>query len=349
MHVLVTGAAGFIATEVIRALLAAGHQVRALDALIPSVHPAQTVPAFPNGVEFVYGDVRDADTVAAALRGIDVVCHHAAMVGRGKEIMDAPLYTGCNDVGTAVLLAEMTRAHLCRLVLASSVVIYGDSIYRCVSHGVVRPPPRAREDLDAGRFEPRCPRCGAEVVAWAVTEEHPLDPPRNVYAISKLSQEYLAGAWVRETPGSAIALRYHNVYGPGMSYHSPYSGVAAAFRSHIEAGCPPRVYEDGGSRRDFVHVRDVASANVAAITHRVEGLRTYNIASGDPRPILDVARALSEATGAPEPEVTGQYRIGDVRHIVASPRRARDEFCWRPAIGFDAGMKEFATAPMRQR
>jgi dTDP-L-rhamnose 4-epimerase len=348
MQVLVTGGAGFIAGAVIEALLAAGHEVRALDALIPSVHPGQREPELPAGVRFVRGDLRDAATVAAALRGVDVVCHQAAMVGRGREIMDAPLYTACNDLGTAQLLTEMARGGHRRLVHASSVVIYGSSASRCPEHGEVRTPPRLRADLDAGRFEPRCPHCGADLVAEAVTEDRLLDPPHNVYAVTKLAQENLVAAWARETGGSAAALRYHNVYGPGMRPDSPYTGVAGAFRSRVEAGEAPVVYEDGRSERDFVHVADVATANVAAVEAEVPGLRQFNVASGDPRPILDVAAALSDACGAPPPQVTGQYRIGDVRHVVASPRRAFDELGWRPAVGFADGMKEFATAPMRE-
>jgi dTDP-L-rhamnose 4-epimerase len=347
VHILVTGGAGFIGTTVVEALAAAGHQVRVLDALLPHAHPGGEPPAFPAGVEFVKGDLRDEDTVATALRGIDVVNHQAAMVGRGKEILDSVRYVACNDYGTAVLLTEMTKTGLGRIVLGSSVVIYGDSRYRCAEHGLVRPDRRSRVDLDAARFEPRCPSCGVETTAEAVPEDDPLDPPRNVYAVTKLAQEYLVSAWARESGGTATALRYHNAYGPNMPYESPYSGVAAVFRSAVHRGEAPRVYEDGGPRRDFVHVRDIAAANVVALERDEPGFRAYNVASGEPRSIGELAAALAAAVGAPAPVVTGEYRIGDVRHIFASPERLIAELPWRPQVGFETGMKEFATAPMR--
>ncbi len=347
MRILVTGGAGFIGSHVVADLAGAGHEVRVLDALIPGVHRSAEPPEFPAGVEFARGDVRDESTVETALRGVDLVSHQAAMVGRGREILDAPRYVGCNDFGTAVLVAAMARAGIDRLILGSSVVIYGDSGYDCPEHGRVRPPRRAAADLDAGRFEARCPLCGAEVVARPVAEDDPLDPPRNVYAVSKLAQEYLVGAWVRETGARAVALRYHNVYGPGMPYESPYSGVASTFRSCVARGEAPRVFEDGRPLRDFVHVSDIARANIAALEWSGDGFRAFNVASGSPRSIGELAAIVAHAAGTPEPQVTGEYRIGDVRHIFASPDRLIGELGWRPAVEFETGMKEFATAPMR--
>ncbi|MFI9388399.1 NAD-dependent epimerase/dehydratase family protein [Kutzneria sp. NPDC052558] len=347
MRVLVTGGAGFIGRHVVEALVAQGHEVRVLDALLPAVHPSGQRPALPDGVEFIAGDLRSAATVDEALRGIDVVSHQAAMVGRGREIRDVVEYVGCNDLATATLLAAMVRRGMTRLVLASSVVIYGDSRYHCSTHGRVYPSRRTRDDLDSGRFEPVCDRCGEAVVASPVDEDDLLDPPRNVYAATKLAQEHLVGAWARETGAQAAALRYHNVYGPHMPHQSPYSGVAGVFRTAVADGVPARVYEDGKSLRDFVHVRDVASANVAALRYEGRGLRAFNVASGSPHSILDVASAIAATAGTPAPVVTGEYRIGDVRHIVASPRRIRQELDWRPSVEFADGMREFATAAMR--
>lgn len=346
MRVLVTGGAGFIGRRIVEALGDAGHEVRVLDALLPHAHPTGEPPALPAGVEFVQGDLRDPETVAAALRGVDVVSHQAAMVGRGREIRDAVQYVECNDKGTAVLLTAMADAGLNRLVHGGSVVVYGDSRYDCPRHGRVRPGRRDRAALDAGRFEPTCPECGTPVVDSPVCEDDPLDPPRNVYAVTKLSQEHLVGAWARETGGRAAALRYHNVYGPDMPYQSPYSGVAAVFRTAVELGVAPRVYEDGRPCRDFVHVRDVAAANVAALSWTGTGFRAFNVASGTPRSIYEMAAALAAARGTPAPVVTGEYRIGDVRHIVASPRRLMDELGWRPTVDFASGMAEFARSPM---
>jgi dTDP-L-rhamnose 4-epimerase len=342
MRILLTGGAGFIGSRVVGELVRNGHEVRVLDAL---VHGAP--PVFPDEVEFVHGDLRDPDTVGRVLRGVELVSHHAAMVGRGKEILDGPRYVGCNNLGTANLLAAMTQLGVGQLVLASSVVIYGDSRYDCPEHRRVRPFRRTRADLEAGRYEPRCPECGVEVVASAVREDDPLDPPRNVYAVTKLAQEHLVGAWANETGAKAVALRYHNVYGPGMPYDSPYSGVASTFRSAVLAGRAPRVFEDGGPTRDFVHVTDVVSANLAALQWTGTGMRAFNVASGDPQTIGELATALTEAAGTPAPVITGEYRPGDVRHIVASADRLRAELSWRPEIGFRPGMIEFATTAMR--
>src|SRR5580698_11224394 len=187
MRVLVTGGAGFIGSHVVEALASAGHEVRVLDALLPCVHPGGTPPfAGDPGFEFVHGDVRDAQTVDDALRGVSVVCHLAAMVGLGVDFDDAPLYAGCNDLGTAVLLAGMARAGTRRLVLASSMVVYGEGAYSCSKHGMAAtPPPRLTADLDAGRFEPRCDWCAEPLSAELVREDAPVGP-RNVYADTKV-------------------------------------------------------------------------------------------------------------------------------------------------------------------
>jgi dTDP-L-rhamnose 4-epimerase len=349
MRILVTGGAGFIGRRVAAALTTAGHEVRVLDALLPEAHPDGTPPTLPDGVEFIRGDLRDESVVEAALRGVDLVDHHGAVVGRGREILDARRHVGCNDLGTATLLAAMTRVGIGRMILAGSVVIYGSSRYCCPEHGRTRPAGRGPADLAAGRFAPVCPRCRVELAAQPVTEDDVPDPPRNMYAVTKLAQELLVDAWAVQTGGSAVSLRYHNVYGPDMPYASPYSGVAATFRSAVVAGTPPRVYEDGAPRRDFVHVDDVVSANVAALRATQSGLRAYNVASGDTRSILEVATVLAAAGGGPPPVVTGEYRVGDVRDIVASPARIVQELDWAPGVGFGEGMAAFAVAPMRGR
>ncbi|MFE8993625.1 NAD-dependent epimerase/dehydratase family protein [Streptomyces collinus] len=348
MLILVTGGAGFIGSHIVTALTGAGHEVRVLDALLPAAH--RTAPPIPDGVDWRHADVRDGAAVADALRGVDAVCHQAAMVGLGKDFADAPDYVGCNDLGTAVLLAGMADAGVRRLVSASSMVVYGEGRYACSRHGVVRPGPRRPADLEAGRFEPPCPHCGEPLTAGLVGEDARTDP-RNVYAATKLAQEHLAAAWARSTGGRVAALRYHNVYGPGMPRDTPYAGVASLFRSALARGEAPRVYEDGGQRRDFVHVQDVAGANLAALD-AVDGLpegglRAYNVGSGDPHTVGEMACALAVAHGGPKPVVTGEYRLGDVRHITASSQRLRAELGWKPRVTFAEGMAEFAVAPLR--
>jgi dTDP-L-rhamnose 4-epimerase len=345
MRILVTGGAGFIGSHVVQRLRDDGHQVRVLDALLPEVYGDQPAQ-IPDDVEFIHGDLRDEQKVASALRGIELVSHQAALVGRGREILDAPLYTGCNDLGTAVLLAEMTRLGTARLVLGSSVVLYGEARYECGAHGPVVPGPRAVEDLAAGRFENRCPECREALRPRAVDETAPADP-RSVYALTKLAQEHLAQVWSRETGSTSVALRYHNVYGAGMPMDSAYSGVASTFRSAVAAGVAPEVYEDGAPLRDFIDVRDVAAANAAALSWPGNGFRAFNVATGAPRSIAELAGCLAVAAGAPTPVISGRYRLGDVRHIIASPDRLVRELGWRPAIAFEEGVTEFASAPLR--
>ncbi|MCU1405135.1 MAG: NAD-dependent dehydratase [Glaciihabitans sp.] len=346
MRLLVTGGAGFIGSTIVEAALQRGWSVRVLDSLRADVHGGD--PVIDERVDFVRGDVRDAAVVASSLADIDVVCHQAAKVGLGVDFADAPDYVSSNDLGTAVLLAGMTVAGISRLVVASSMVVYGEGAYRGPS-GITRPAARRVADLDAGHFDPR-DDSGAELTPELIGEDAPLDP-RNVYATTKLTQEYLATAWARSTGGTAAALRYHNVYGPGMPQNTPYAGVASLFRSALERGEAPRVYEDGAQRRDFVHVRDIASANIAAINWTADAeastLRAFNVGSGTVHTIGEMAQQLSLHAGGPEPVVTGQYRLGDVRHITASSQRLQDELGWAPSMTFEDGMREFATAPLR--
>ncbi|MCZ4602426.1 NAD-dependent epimerase/dehydratase family protein [Streptomyces sp. Lzd4kr] len=332
MRVLVTGGAGFIGSPVVEALTAHGHEA--------VVYDIRADPA---------ADVRDPDSVRRALAGIDAVCHQAAKVGLGVDFSDSAEYVSHNDLGTAVLLTAMADAGVRRLVLAGSMVVYGEGRYECSRHGVVRPGPRAVEDLDAGGFEPHCPICGAELSPGLVAEDAPVDP-RNVYATTKLAQEHLAAAWARSTGSSAVSLRYHNVYGPGMPRDTPYAGVASFFRSALARGEAPRVFEDGNQRRDFVHVHDVAEANVAALEAEPHpgALTAYNTGSGEPHTVGEMARALAAAHGGPEPVVTGEYRLGDVRHITADSARLRSELGWKARVGFAEGMKAFAHDGLRE-
>jgi dTDP-L-rhamnose 4-epimerase len=348
MRVLVTGGAGFIGSHVVDRLVEDGHDVRVLDALLPAAWGAQPDPTWAADAEVVRGDVGDAATVRECLRGVDAVCHHAAMVGMGVDVQDFPAYAANNDLGTAVLLAAMEAVRARRLVLASSMVVYGEGRYSCPEHDVVEPLPRSTEDLDAGRFEPRCPVCGRALAPDLVPEDAPAGP-RSAYAASKVAQEHYAAAWTTATAGTVIALRYHNVYGPRMPRDTPYAGVAAIFRSALQRGEPPRVFEDGRQRRDFVHVRDVATANALALAASAEGsgFRAYNVASGQPRTVGDMAAALATAYGGPDPVATGEYRAGDVRHVVASSRRAADELEFTAEVDFADGMRELATAPLR--
>jgi dTDP-L-rhamnose 4-epimerase len=350
-HVLVTGGAGFIGSHVVDALLAAGHEVTILDSLDPGAH-AEHPDYLDERARLVLGDVRDRSAWDDALDGVGAVCHQAGKVGLGVDFGDVDAYVTSNDVGFAVgLRALHDRRFTGPVVLASSMVVYGEGRYRCGVHGTVRPAPRLVSDLEAGRFEPPCPTCGAPLAAEAVPEYAPLDP-RNVYAATKLHQEHLLAAFVREHPLTATVLRYHNVYGPRMPQRTPYAGVASVFRSALEAGQAPRVTEDGAQRRNFVHVDDVARANLAAVQRPGSGLLTCNVGSAESRTVGEMATALAAAFGAEPgderwPVVTGAYRLGDVRHVFADVERARAALGFVAAVGFEEGMRRFATDPLR--
>ncbi len=348
MRVLVTGGAGFVGSAVVDQLVESRHEVRVLDNLSPAAHSVR--PDYLNsGAEYLWADLADLDAVSKAVAGVDAVCHQASRVGLGVDFDDVSTYVKDNDGGTAVLLRALYRqGWQGRFVLASSMVVYGEGAYVCAEHGRVGPAQRHPADMEEGRFEPPCPKCGAGLTPSEIDEEDPLDP-RNVYAATKVHQEHLCEAFARETGASLCSLRYHNVFGPRMPRDTPYAGVASIFRSAFASGRAPQVFEDGGQRRDFIHVADVARANVCALEADPAITGPFNIASGEVHTVGDLANALrwGFGEGSPRPVIAGSYRVGDVRHVTASPSRARRILGFQAIIPFDEGVREFATAPLR--
>jgi dTDP-L-rhamnose 4-epimerase len=347
-RVVVTGGAGFIGSHLVDRLCAGGHEVVVVDSLDPAAHDGPPEWLHPDAT-YLFADVRDPDVWDRVLPGTDAVSHQAAKVGLGVDLGDVRDYVEANDVGTATMLWSMHRSGwLGRLVVASSMVVYGEGRYRCAEHGVVSPAPRRLDDLESGRFEPGCPVCGAPLTPGRVPEDAAVDP-RNVYAATKLHQEHLGRAFAREHDVAVCALRYHNVYGPRMPRDTPYAGVASIFRSQLADGRAPQVFEDGRQLRDFVHVEDVARANELALV----GDRPYdgalNVASGHPITLAEMAAVLADADGAGRaPEITGRYRIGDVRHVVGDPATAERALGFRAAVAPDEGLVRFASDPLRR-
>lgn len=329
MRVLITGAAGFLGTHLRSATAAAGHEVIGVDLLLDAVHGANAEP--PEGVSRV--DVRDEAALVPLLAGIDVVCHLAAVSAGGP----AELATH-NDLGTAALLGAMEQAKVRRLVLASSITVYGEGRYRSVRGGPFFPGLRRRADLDRGLFDHRAPRTG-EVLTWEpVGEDAPLRP-RGSYGASKAAQENYAFAWGLGVGGAVTALRMHQVYGEGAR-----AGLVSQLRAALDEGRAPHVFEDGGQVRDFVHVRDATAALLAAIERALPGFVPLNIASGWPITLWELASIMAKARGAQPPVVTGQYRIADVRHFVADPERAKHTLGFTATTPPAQGLAEFATA-----
>lgn len=350
---MVTGGAGFIGTAIVKDLLSHGVDVLVLDNLSPAAHgpDARTdaLARLPTEVDLRLVDITDLGEVTRAVGDVDAVSHQAARVGLGINFGDVTDYVHDNDLGTAVLLKALWDCHFRgRLVVASSMVVYGEGTYRCPTHGTVRPDERHLGDLQAGRFDPRCPACADTLEPVSVDEDTNFDP-RNTYAATKAQTEHLAFLYGRDADVAVAALRYHNVYGPGMPRNSPYAGVASIFRSALANGRAPQVTEDGQQRRDFIHVTDIAHANIAALLDRPTIIGAFNIATGTPHTVLDLANTLTAATGDRRlrPMVTGEWRTGDVRHITASPRKAAEQLGFEATVPFVDGINEFAHTPLR--
>lgn len=345
MKVLVTGGAGFIGSHLIDGLLARGHSVVVLDKLVVQVH-GENVAApryMPREVEFVRGDVQDEDAWRRALHGVATVVHLAAEVGVGQSMYEIVRYVDANTHGTALLWQLLSREKhsVQRVVVASSMSVYGEGAYTCPQHGSVAPPPRAESQLLAHAWELHCPQCG-QILSAIPTSEGKSLAPTSTYAITKRDQEELSLTLGRAYDVPTVALRFFNVYGSRQALSNPYTGALAMFGAQLMNGHAPLIYEDGKQTRDFIHVRDVALAVTLALEVQRGEYQAYNVGTGQPRSIYSVAQSLARALDvAIEPQVTGQFRRGDIRHCFADISRMRAVFGFEPAVEFDQGVREW--------
>ncbi|MGH7685198.1 MAG: NAD-dependent epimerase/dehydratase family protein [Candidatus Dormibacteria bacterium] len=341
---LVTGGCGFVGSHLVDALLAAGHTVRVLDNVDPQAHEGGVARFRNPDAEMHRADLRDRQAVRSALEGVDTVFHQGAMVGNGQSMYEIERYIDVNAVGTAVLMEEVVsrRDRIRRVVAASSMVVYGDGAYRCAEHGMVKPPPRTDEDLAARRWEPRCPTCTEFVSPMPTDEEKPLDTT-SPYAIGKLASETIVLVTGRSFGVETVALRYLNIYGRRQALSNPYTGVAAIFATQLRSGRRPTVYEDGGQRRDLIHVSDVVAANLLAMEAPAAAGRALNVGTGVTLTIAGLARTLADALGVDtEPDITNRYRAGDVRHCYASTERAKALLGFSAAANRESALRDLA-------
>ena len=342
MNILVTGGAGFIGSHLVDALIDHGHRVRALDALVGQVH-GEGGPQYLNPkAEFLKGDVCDPDLVNRALQGVDVVYHKAAEVGVGQSMYEISRYVKANDLGTAVLLEAIVkrRPQIKKVVVASSMSIYGEGAYACQNCGLAQPKLRPLSQLSDRDWEVNCPQCNSTAEPIPTNEDKPLFPS-SVYAISKQDQEQFCTVVGRAYDIPVVALRYFNVYGPRQALSNPYTGVCAIFSARLLNDQPPLIFEDGKQTRDFVHVSDIVQANLLALETDRADYQALNIGTGVPISISDIALMLAHGLNKDiKPEITGKYREGDIRHCVADISRARTLLGYEPKTKLADGIPE---------
>lgn len=346
--ILITGGAGFIGRHVAQALLARGDRVRILDSLIEQVHPTRARPAeLAADAELIVGDVRDEAAVLKALSGVDQVVHLAAEVGVGQSMYAVDRYTSVNDYGTAVLFQQLIDNPVERVVVASSMSIYGEGLYRTEGGEL-------RDDVIRGGRNPDGSWDPLDEQGRPMTPVHTPETKagglKSVYAIGKFVQERLTLTLTQQYGMGGSALRLWNAYGPGQALSNPYTGVLAIFASRIANGQAPMVFEDGQQRRDFVHVRDVARAFLLALDNpRADG-EVFNIGSGVDRTVEEVALLQAKAMGRPDltPEIAGKARAGDIRHCIPDLAKARDVLGYEAREDFAEGLAELAEWVARQ-
>jgi dTDP-L-rhamnose 4-epimerase len=342
--VLVTGGAGFIGSHLVDALLAEGDEVTVVDMLVPQVHGARvTQPRFlPKDVHFFRADLCDDKLWADALSGVDAVVHLAAEVGVGQSMYEIVRYVRANTLGTAVLLQALLRHkdHIRKLVVASSMSVYGEGAYECPQCGLMYPKLRSLEQLQRRDWEMHCTRCGGVAHPVPTSEDKPLYPT-SIYAITKRDHEEMCLTFGQAYGVPAVALRFFNVYGPRQALSNPYTGVAAIFSARLLNGKPPLVFEDGLQARDFVHVSDIVQAILLALRSSAADYDVFNVGTGRPFTVLDVAHALARGIGVDiAPQMVNQFRAGDIRHCYADISKIRRVLSYKPRVRFEDGVHE---------
>ncbi len=343
MNILVTGGAGFIGSHLVDALVERGHRVRILDSIVEQVHGNEVPEHLNPAAEFIRGDVCDAEAVRKALEGVDVVYHQAAEVGVGQSMYEIVRYVKANDLGTAVLLEEMIKRprQFKKLVVASSMSIYGEGAYRCANcDSKIHPFLRPDEQLAAHEWNFRCTECGRELELAGTPETKPLYPT-SVYAVSKQDQEQYSLAVGRAYKIPTVAFRYFNVYGTRQALSNPYTGVCAIFSSRLLNDQAPMIFEDGEQSRDFVHVSDIVQANLLALETDKADYQAINVGTGRATSVKQIAILLAKGLGKEiAPETVGKYREGDIRHCIADISKARELLGYEPKVELEKGLEE---------
>lgn len=347
--VLVTGGAGFIGSNVALKLIAKGYSVVVLDSLSEQIHglnPDQTSPLYlsiKGKVDFIKGDVCKREDWLKALDGVDYVIHLAAETGTGQSMYEIEKYVGTNIGGTALLLDILanTKHHVKRVVVAESRAIYGEGKYVCPSCGVVYPLERKDEDMSKGDFECKCPKCGGPVKLVGTTEDSNI-LPSSVYGITKQVQGQLVHLVCKSIGVESVSFRYQNVYGPGQSLSNPYTGILSIFSTRIKNGNGLNIFEDGKETRDFFFIDDVADATILGMEVPAANGHVFNVGTGVATDVLTVAHTLCDKYGIQVPiTVSGNYRLGDIRHNFADITLAKQILGFNPKWNFSDGIEQF--------
>ena len=341
MKILVTGGAGFIGSHIVDSLVEGGHQVTVFDLLDPQVH-GNSAPEYLNPkAKFVRGDVTKREDWMKVLEDTEIIFHNAAAVGTGQSMYQIEKYVKVNTLGTAIMLDLLVNKDfdVKKLIVASSMSIYGEGMYKCGDCGVVCPEHRPESQLKAKQWEPRCPSCGKTLKPIPTSEDKPLRPP-NIYSITKKDQEEMCLSIGKAYGIPAVALRYFNVYGPRQSLNNPYTGVCAIFMSRIKNNHPPIVYEDGNQSRDFINIKDIVQANLLAMEKSKADYGVFNVGTGTPVSIKKISELLIQLQNKKlKPELPDKFRAGDIRHCYADISKI-EKLGFKPSVNLKDGLSD---------